>query len=215
MFEKEIHHLRRRLWKAFSIGNILCQSCFQLEISSANVVSCLSQQPRDGPTSRDWSNATKWQIATSNLFPAFFLTSFWSLKKTRTVLPQMASCYKLSWQLTYLSLNPSLNFLQLLPDFYQQLKELVCCVPMPVIWLLNWANCPHLGLILVCLVCFCSRLSPSWSSWSALADFRPVVVQLSIPESGEPLPVFSGLVIIFHLRLLAAQLKWEGSNYSL
>ena len=87
-------------------------------------------------------------------------------------------------------MNSSLNFLQLLPDFYQQLKELVCCVPMPVSWLLNWANCPHLGLILVCLVCSCSQLSPSWSSWSTLADFLPVVVQLSSSESGDPPPVF-------------------------
>ena len=34
MFEKEIHHLRRRLWKAFLIGNILCQ-CGILSVTAA------------------------------------------------------------------------------------------------------------------------------------------------------------------------------------
>ena len=99
-----------------------------------------------------------------SLHPIYFPHSSWHLFDLWRKPEQF--CHKWHYVTTNRDSYPIYHWillfwiLQLLPDFCQQLKELVCCVPMPVSWLLNWANCPHLGLLGL-LVCGSSWLSSS------------------------------------------------------
>ena len=203
LFEKEIHHLCRRLegvfnWKylvliIFSIGNIFCQ-CGILSVTAATGWSHLKR------LIERHKMADRYIQSISRILLDIFLIS-----------EENQISFATNGIMLQVIMTANLFIIQSFFEFAAIVAWLLPAIKR--IGLLR-ADASQLAFKL-------GQLSPSWSAWSACVWLHLTFVQLwsNCPsQSPMNLRLFSsGLVIIFqfHLRLLAAQLKWEGSNYSL